>query len=245
MRNLQETGTYLEEKAKLHRNISIIFFAIGGLGLLVSFLITNFTLIFIFIILLFAGGVFLKFYLNYSSGLQGEQITIESLQNLPDSYCLINDVNLPNGYGNIDHIVLGSNGIFIIETKNFEGEIICSGDEWIRHYDGGWKVSMKGNPYYQEDRDYEIKSPSKQVKGNALKLKQYIESKNIFSKSLKIWVEGIVVFTNDNVILHCDNPTVPIFKVNQLCNYIRNKESKIKFSSQELEKVAKILLRQA
>ena len=234
MRNLQETGTYLEEKAKLHGNISIIFFAIGGLGLLVSFLITNFTLIFIFIISLFVGGVFLKFYLNYNNGLQGEQITIENLQNLPDSYLLINDVKLPNGYGNIDHIVLGSNGIFVIETKNFEGEIICNGDEWIRHYEN-----------YQEDRDYELKSPSKQVKSNALKLKQYIESKNIFSKSLRLWVEGVVVFTHDNVILHCDNPTVPVFKVNQLCNYIRNKESRIKFSFQELEKVAKILLRQA
>ena len=30
MKNLQETGTYLEEKTKLYRNISIIFFAIGG-----------------------------------------------------------------------------------------------------------------------------------------------------------------------------------------------------------------------
>ena len=245
MRNLQETGTYLEEKAKLHRNISIIFFAIGGFGLLISFLITNFTLIFIFIISLLVGGFFLKNYLNYSGGLQGEQKTIEALQNLPDSYSLINDVNLPNGYGNIDHIVLGNNGIFIIETKNFEGEIICRGDEWIRHYEGGHKISMKGRPYYQEDRDYEIKSPSKQVKGNALKLKQYIESKNIFSKSLRLWVEGIVVFTHDNVILHCDNSTVPVFKVDQLCNYIRNKESKIKFSSHELEKVAKTLLRQA
>jgi hypothetical protein len=54
-----------------------------------------------------------------------------------------------------------------------------------------------------------------------------------------------VVFTHNNVILQCENPTVPVFKVNQLCNYIRNKEAKTKFSSHELEKVAKILLRQA
>ena len=232
MKNLQETGTYLEEKAKLHRNISLIFFVIGGLGLFVSYLITNFTLVFFFIISLSVGGIFLKFYLNYSSGLQGEQITIEALQNLPDSYYLINDVNLPNGYGNIDHVVLGSNGIFIIETKNFEGEIRCEGNNWYQ-YKPEWKIP----------EEHEIKSPSKQVKGNALKLKQYIESKNIFGKSLRLWVEGIVVFTHDNVILHCDNPTVPVFKVNQLCHYVRNKESKVKFSSQELEKVAKILLR--
>ncbi|MEK6819744.1 MAG: nuclease-related domain-containing protein, partial [Nanoarchaeota archaeon] len=171
---------------------------------------------------------------NYKSGHSGEQITIETLQNLPDSYYLINDVSLPNGYGNIDHVVLGSNGIFIVETKNFEGEIRCEGNIWYQFKDT-WKIP----------EEYEIKSPSKQVKGNALKLKQYIESKNIFSKSLKIWVEGIVVFTNDNVILRCDNSTVPVLKVDQLCNHIKHKESRIKFSSQELEKIAKILLRQA
>ncbi len=233
MKNLQKTGTYLEEKAKLHRNISNIFFAIGGLGLLVSFLIINFTLIFIFIISLSIGGFFFKFYLNYSGGLQGEQVIIESLQTLPDSYYLINDVNLPKGYGNIDHVVLGTNGIFIIETKNFEGEIRCEGDNWYQYKDT-WEIP----------EEHEIKSPSKQVKGNALKLKQYIESKKIFSKSLRLWVEGMVVFSHDNVILHCNNPTVPVFKINQLCNYILNKESRIKLSSQELEKVAKILLRQ-
>lgn len=171
---------------------------------------------------------------HYKSGYSGEQIVIEALQNLPDLYSLINDVNLPNGYGNIDHVVLGSNGIFIIETKNFEGEIRCEGDIWYQFKDT-WKIL----------EEYEIKSPSKQVKGNALKLKQYIESKNIFGKSLRLWVEGIVVFTYDDVILRCDNPTVPVFKVNQLCHYIQSKESKIKFSSQEIEKVAKILLRQA
>ncbi len=241
MKNLQETGTYLEEKAKLHRNISIIFFAICGVVLLVSFLITNFTLflitnftlIFIFIISLLIGGFFLQSYLNYSKGLQGEQVIIEALQTLPDSYYLINDVNLPKGYGNIDHVVLGTNGIFIIETKNFEGEIRCEGDNWYQYKDT-WEIP----------EEHEIKSPSKQVKGNALKLKQYIESKKIFSKSLRLWVEGMVVFSHDNVILHCNNPTVPVFKINQLCNYILNKESRIKLSSQELEKVAKILLRQ-
>jgi len=232
MKNLQKIGTYLEEKANSYRNISLIFFAIGGVGILVSFLTTNFILIYLSIIPLFIGGFFFKTYLNYSVGLEGEHTTIEALQKLPDSYYLINDVNLPNGYGNIDHIVLGSNGIFIIETKNFEGQIRCEGDTWYQYKDT-WKIP----------EEYEIKSPSKQVKGNALKLKQYIESKNIFNKSLRIWVEGIVVFSHDNVTLSCENQTVSIFKVNQLCHYIKNKKSKVKFSSQELKKVAKILLR--
>ncbi len=219
MKNLQETGTYLESKIKFNTKMALIFLLIGLVTL--TFYIG---IIFIVISIYF----FIK-RSHYKSGYLGEQIVIESLQNLPDSYSLINDVNLLNSYGNIDHVVLGNNGIFIIETKNFQGEIICNEDEWVRHYE-------------EADKDYEIKSPSKQVKGNALKLKQYIESKNIFGKSLRIWVEGIVVFTNEDVILHCNNSTVPILKVSQLCNYILNKESRVKFSSHELEKVTKILL---
>ncbi len=224
MKNLQRTGTYLEDKIKLNTKLALIFLVIGFV-----------TLIF-YVGILFI-GISIYFFnkrSHYKSGYSGEQIVIEALQNLPDSYSLINDVNLPNSYGNIDHIVLGSNGIFIIETKNFEGEIRCGGDVWYQYKDT-WEIP----------EEYEIKSPSKQVKGNALKLKQYIESKNIFSKSLRLWVEGIVVFAHDDVILRCNNSTVPVFKVNQLCSFIRNKESKIKFSSHELDKVAKILLRQA
>ena len=64
----------------------------------------DFLLLFVFIILLSIGNISVKSYLNYDKGLQGEKITTEKLQNLPDSYSLINDVNLPNNYGNIDHI---------------------------------------------------------------------------------------------------------------------------------------------
>ena len=234
MRNLQETGTYLEETSRSYRNISIMFFVIGGLVLLLYCLFINYALLVIFVVSSVIGATSLRIYFNYRQGIQGEQITREVLQNLPDSYSLINDVKLPDSYGNIDHVVLGSNGIFVIETKNFEGEIRCEGDSWYQYKDT-WKIPQ----------EYEIKSPSKQVKGNALRLKQYVDSKKIFSQTLRLWVDGIVVFTDGNVILRCDNPTVPVVEVDQLCNYIINKRSTIKFSSQELEKVAKSLLRQA
>jgi hypothetical protein len=39
------------------------------------------------------------------------------LSALDDNYVLINDAMFSDGYGNIDHIVLAPNGIFVIETK--------------------------------------------------------------------------------------------------------------------------------
>ena len=32
-----------------------------------------------------------------------------------------NDVNLPGKRGNIDHVVIGPTGIYVIETKNYSG----------------------------------------------------------------------------------------------------------------------------
>ncbi|MDD2777648.1 MAG: nuclease-related domain-containing protein [Methanocellales archaeon] len=176
----------------------------------------------------------------------GETLVEEYLKELNDNYYLINDIMLPERYGNIDHILFCPNGIFVIETKNYEGEIICDGDEWHRHYEGGFTISMRGRPYWKEPIDYDIRSPSKSVKGNAVKLKQLIESqRNIFRNPIKIWVEGIVVFTDPNVNLKLNKPTVTVLKVEELCDYLKNKESKLKFSSKELELIENLILMQA
>ena len=62
--------------------------------------------------------------LNYAKGLTGETIVGYKLESLSDDYYVIND--LKTSYGNIDHIVIGSSGIYIIETKNFRGLITSS-----------------------------------------------------------------------------------------------------------------------
>ena len=234
MKILKETGHYLDEQAKINKKIAYIFYVIGGVGLLYSFISINFLLILISTFIIGIGGFFSYINIDYVKGLYGEILVTEYLRRLDDSYYLINDVKLPNSYGNIDHILLGPNGIFVIETKNFEGDIRCDGDNWYQ-YKQEWK-----NP-----EEYERKSPSKQVKGNSLRLKQFIESKNIFKKPFKLWVDGIVVFTNENVELILNRPTVPVIKIRELYKYIKNKKSNLTFSPQELESIGKEILRRA
>ena len=224
MKILQKTGTYLENKIKLNIEIALIFLAIG----LITLPFYGLGIIFIAISIY----LFTK-HSHYKSGQSGEKLVTDTLQDLPDTYYLVNDVNLPNSYGNIDHVVLGSNGIFMIETKNFEGEIRCNGDMWYQYKDT-WKIP----------EEYEIKSPSKQVKRNAVKLKQFIESKNIFKKPLRLWIEGMIIFTHHNVSLNLYNPTVPALKIDELNNYILNRKSRLVFSQDELRKIGGILLRQ-
>ena len=146
---------------------------------------------------------YLRKYHIYNGGWQGEKQVAKLLSNtLSDDYYLLNDLYLRDGGGDIDHIVLGPNGVFVLETKNWSGSISCNGDEWQR----AGKRNFSG-------------SPSRQVKRNAAKIKQIIDnSPNL--RPLGIWVEGIVVLTNNHATLHLNNSTVPILKLPQLPNHI-------------------------
>jgi len=57
---------------------------------------------------------------NWHKGILGEKMVVEALTPLDNSYVLINDVVLPQRKGNIDHIIVGPNGVFAIETKSYK-----------------------------------------------------------------------------------------------------------------------------
>jgi hypothetical protein len=170
---------------------------------------------------------YLRKYRIYSGGWEGEkQVVILLNSKLNDDYYLINDLYLGDGGGDIDHIVLGPNGLFVLETKNWSGTITCNGDEWQRPGKRNFSAS-----------------PSRQVKKNAAKIKHVIDnSQNL--RPLGLWVEGIVVFTNNHASLHFNNPTVPILKLPQLPNYITTHRSSSSYSRQQLEAIGKEILKQ-
>jgi hypothetical protein len=170
---------------------------------------------------------YLRKYRIYNAGWVGERRVAKLLSSkLSDDYFLINDLYLHNGGGDIDHVVLGPSGIFVLETKNWSGDITCNGDMWQRT----GKRSFKG-------------SPSLQVKRNAAKIKYIIDSSQAF-RSLDVWVEGIVVFTNNHATLNLNNPTVLILKLPQLPSHITTQRSPNNFSLQQIEAIGKEILRQ-
>src|SRR6266567_461160 len=52
-------------------------------------------------------------------GARGEEWVSFILANLPDSFCVINDLATQNG--NLDHVVIGPTGVFAIDTKSWRG----------------------------------------------------------------------------------------------------------------------------
>jgi hypothetical protein len=65
------------------------------------------------------------------TGAKAEQAVAEALQELPDDYHVFHDLEFP-GF-NIDHVVLGPNGIFLVETKSQKGNITQEHDVLLRN----------------------------------------------------------------------------------------------------------------
>ncbi len=90
-----------------------------------------------------------------------------------------------NMQSELDNIIVNDNGIFIIEVKNYTGELFGSEEdrEWIKN-----KVTPAGNVYQQT-----IKNPIKQVKRQAFILSQILKD-----KGLHVWIDGYVFFIDGN-----------------------------------------------
>lgn len=173
----------------------------------------------------------------WRTGSRGESSVLSELEKLGDDYRVLNGIVVPPNRGDTDHIVVGPNGLFVIETKNYAGIIHCEGDAWTRE-----KIGRAGTPY-----QLEIGSPSNQVKRNAKVLKDFIlaHEKEIFQerRSPHLWIAGIIVFTRPDTMLDLREPTVPVVELDDLADYIDSFESEYELSDAEIKRVASLLLK--
>lgn len=81
-----------------------------------------------------AAGVFLVWAVRdglrdlegYFKGARGEEIVAALLATLPSGYHVFHDVAIGES-GGIDHVVIGPNGLFVIETKCWSGQVTLEG----------------------------------------------------------------------------------------------------------------------
>ncbi len=216
----------------MNRGLFLLLFAIFSLviGLISDFPIALYGL-FSGLIFFIISLVYFSKYLTWNLGAKGEEIVIEELKKLGEDYRILNDVRLPNLDGNIDHVVIGENGIFVVETKHHKG--------YIKYENGAWtqeKLGFKGKSYLGDFGD-----PIKQVGRNAVRLREFISEQKIFSENFIPWINTIIVFTNPKVKLQTEKVPTDIIRIGDLCKAIRTKETKIKLRKDEIDKVFDIL----
>ena len=125
------------------------------------------------------------------AGLRGQSRVPEILADLGDDYYLLNNLKLPGRADDVDHMVIGPNGIFALETKNHRGHIFWREGQWYQA-----KISRQGRPQPEEP----IRDPSQQLKRNVDYLRSCINRTDpLLSRRTRLWIEGAAVFTHPAV----------------------------------------------
>lgn len=153
-------------------------------------------------------------------GHEGEKITARYLEKINGYKHIMNNVIInDNGKTRqIDHIAITENGIFIIETKNFSGQI------YGREYSNEWKVYLGKN-------EYAFQNPIRQNFAHTEKVKKLLQDKN---KT----IYSVVVFARTGK-LKAEVSREKVMYMDELKEYI---ESKIKvLNNQEIDEIYKIL----
>jgi Nuclease-related domain len=63
--------------------------------------------------------------ISWRKGAVGEALVAATLTELPDSFVVVNDVS--KRFGNIDHVVIGPTGVYVIDAKNWNGSVKADG----------------------------------------------------------------------------------------------------------------------
>ncbi|WP_246938522.1 nuclease-related domain-containing protein [Bacillus pinisoli] len=177
------------------------------------------------------GGKFWHKYKSINSGIEGEKTAINSVSELPSGYTGISSVRVSydGKDAELDLVVVGPNGVFIVETKNHNGEIAGNVDSstWTQH-----KVGRKGGEYTNT-----MKNPLKQVKRQVWILSNYLKD-----NGTRAWVEGCVFFSNPSVDVRLDDFHAPVFNSKyQLNKFIENYEPKKKIEQERINKILRLL----
>ncbi|WP_300381861.1 nuclease-related domain-containing protein [Clostridium sp.] len=145
---------------------------------------------------------------------KGEEEVIEVLSEIK-GYKLLNNIMIRRGAktSQIDHILIGKKGVFVIETKDYSG-IILGGD-----YDTNWTQILMGhnNNFY---------NPIRQNYGHVKALEEIININEIFIP--------LIVFTNKSNIKNLDTVN-NVIQIKKLRKFIKKYKSNYKLSKKDID----------
>ena len=143
------------------------------------------------------------------------------LQKFPDNFYVINDLTTP--FGNLDHIVVGPTGVFVIDTKNWRGVVSA---------DGKGELLLNGNP---TDKPF-----IRQFVGRMMGIREKV---GLIASGHEIFYDALFVFTSARVEANWGKTSsVNCIRDDQLYGYIVEKDFGRKLEAREAEQIAQAFL---
>ena len=234
---LGETGRYVTDQSikKYQKGFKILFLAFGFLALSLGFLLgSRFRPYAVIPGVLFAG--ILPFAmkkldrivdepererLNYRKGATGEAIVGRILDNFPADFYVIHALSTP--YGNLDHVVIGATGAYVIDTKNWKGVVASDGNGELL-----WNA--------QPTKKAEVKNLTGRIMGIREKVMTLASLDDLF-------IQGVFTFPSAYIEARWGSTgTVHCVRDKQLYDYIvENKRSK-RLSQREIKSISQAFL---
>lgn len=198
----QERVDKIAKNTRAFCKVAFVSFVIYGATITVSIVADIFSIAFIPLtmclgfLLLIAASAYFGYNISKSdtdilvAGINGERIATKVLSTLPDGYTVFQDVivTYDNKKSEIDNIVIGKSGVFIVEVKNHNSHI--EGDlkdiYWTQH-----KVGRGATPYTDE-----MYNPVKQVGTQIYCLANYLRQNGV-----NTYIEGMVYFANKTCLV--------------------------------------------
>jgi hypothetical protein len=142
---------------------------------------------------------------NHRLGKEGEDRTIEMIQqSLDGSWYLFRNVVLPGrNKGDLDGILVGPLGVWVLEIKNLNGEYRNIEDRWEYRRGKKWKSANT--------------NPSRQAENNAIRLSSFFKADNI-----RQWITPAVVWANSGNPLSVQNPSTAVWLLDRLPDELGN-----------------------
>ena len=120
-------------------------------------------------------------------GSEGERVVADILESeLPDEYHVFNDVKFPGRSANIDHLVIGPSGVFVLNTKTWRGSVGWAED--------GKTLLWNGEP--------EKKNSAKAALADALDVRDKLRA----LLNREVFVKAVLVFPLAKVLPKLDTP---------------------------------------
>jgi membrane protein DedA with SNARE-associated domain len=156
-----------------------------------------------------------------NAGFEGEKRTAHQLKFLGREYLVLNarHVRAKKSTQEFDHIVIGPNGVFHIETKYWAGS--------VRFTKAGMERSRNGT---SED-------PTNQLYRHEYVLKELLRP-----LTFKAPMTGVICFAHPDCQIEGSSPAFHVLKLDQLLHWIKTYRSSVKLNQKQIQDIKKIIL---
>lgn len=152
------------------------------------------------------------------SGAAGEKRVGLILEGLPDEFHVIND--LPIGRGNLDHVVVGPTGVYVIETKNWRGVIRADSNGELT-----WNGEVLKTAYVGDSV------------GRAVAMRDKV---CVLAPEVEAYFQAVLVFTSAWVgVKFGDTGKAHCMRDNRLRRYLLEGKGRKRLAKAEVESIAK------